>query len=540
MARILGAWIIGSFLFTGLAQGADDTPVGVGTWRVSILEGTDKLTYWLVQLEAKEGKWSGKVLATGEGVPPSTLEELSANAERLRLTINVKGGSQPFSFEVTLPKEPAKTLYASISRGRLITPAMLEATTLKTLDSYELAKEVLATTSPNDSRIFAAALGLLSQAGERKAKPEEVRGWADKAFKAAEAYGPRWQREVAIRTAQALMNQEGFTAIALEHARRAERMLDPKDNAATQMRALQALAAALKKADKADEAKEVLARVEKLEAQADAEYLKTNPPFKPATFEGRKARSERIVLIELFTGAQCPPCVAADLAFDGLTKTYKPSDVVFLQYHLHIPGPDALTNPDTEDRAKYYEVDGTPTMMFNGRPRAEGGGSASDSAGKYTEYRGVIDELLEKPAKVTLKASAAQKGNKVEVAAEVAGLDKAGEQLRLRFALIEEEVRYVGTNGVRLHHHVVRALPGGPNGFAVKAGKQTASVDMDELRKTWTKYLDSVAKKAEFPSDARPLDLKKLSLVAFLQDDRTREVWQATQVNVNGEGGAEK
>ena len=51
------------------------------------------------------------------------------------------------------------------------------------------------------------------------------------------------------------------------------------------------------------------------------------------------------VLVELFTGAECPPCVAADLAFDALGKTYKPTDVVLLEYHLHIPGPDALTNP---------------------------------------------------------------------------------------------------------------------------------------------------------------------------------------------------
>jgi hypothetical protein len=538
MARIIGAWIIGLFLLAGGAHGADGA-AGVGTWRVSILEGTEKLTYWLVQLEMKDGKWSGKVLATADEVPPSTLEELSANADRLRFTIKMKGQTQGFTLEVKLPKEAAKTLYASISRGRLITTAVLEATTLKTLDNYELAKEVLAATTPNDPRLFGTALGLLRQAGEHKAKPEEVRGWADKAFKAAEVYGPRWQREIAISTAEALMNQDGFTAIALEHARRAERMLDAKDDAASQIRALNALAVVLKKADKAEEAKEALARIDKLEAAADAEYLKTNPPFKPGTFEGRKAKSERVALVELFTGAQCPPCVAADLAFDALTRTYKPSDVVLLQYHLHIPKPDALANPDSEDRARYYgdEIEGTPTMIVNGKPRPGGGGGADDSAGKYTEYRGAIDESLEKPAKATLKASATQKGNKIEVAAEVAGLDKAGDQVRLRFALIEEEVRYVGTNGVRLHHHVVRALPGGPNGFAVKSGKQTASVDTDELRKTWMKYLDSVAKKAPFPSEARPLDLKKLSLVAFLQDDRTKEVLQATQVVVGGDGG---
>ena len=52
--------------------------------------------------------------------------------------------------------------------------------------------------------------------------------------------------------------------------------------------------------------------------------------------------------MELFTGAQCPPCVAADVAFDVLEKTYKPADLVLIQYHLHIPGPDPLTNAASE------------------------------------------------------------------------------------------------------------------------------------------------------------------------------------------------
>src|SRR6266851_21392 len=126
MARIIGAWLVAAFLLAGPVLAADDAPVGVGNWRVSILEGNEKLTYWLVQLEAKEGKWSGKVLATGEEVPPSTLEELSANAERVRFAVKMKGQSQAFSLEVKLPKEPTKTLYASISRGRLMTTAVLE------------------------------------------------------------------------------------------------------------------------------------------------------------------------------------------------------------------------------------------------------------------------------------------------------------------------------------------------------------------------------------------------------------------------------
>ena len=38
--------------------------------------------------------------------------------------------------------------------------------------------------------------------------------------------------------------------------------------------------------------------------------------------------------------------------------------------------------------------------------------------------------------------------------------EKPGEKVRLRLALVEDWVRYKGTNGLQYHHRVVRALPG--------------------------------------------------------------------------------
>src|SRR5207253_3048679 len=247
------------------------------------------------------------------------------------------------------------------------------------------------------------------------------------------------------------------------------------------------LAAALKKADKADDAKQVQARVDKLEVTADQDYLKKMPPFKAEPFAGRKAKSDRVVLVELFTGAQCPPCVAADVAFDGLTKTYKPTDVILLQYHVHVPGPDPLTNPDTTARLDYYgdEVEGMPTFLLNGKAGKGGGGSLSDSQDVYQQYRKAIEALLDKPAQAALEVSAVHKGKKIEISAEAANVENPGENVRLRLALIEEHARYVGSNGIRLHHHIVRAMPGGDRGFALKekTTRHSASMDLGQLRK---------------------------------------------------------
>jgi hypothetical protein len=245
------------------------------------------------------------------------------------------------------------------------------------------------------------------------------------------------------------------------------------------------------------------------------------------------------VLVELFTGAQCPPCVAADLAFDGAEKTYPPTEVVLLQYHLHIPGPDPLANEDTAARGKYYddEVEGTPTVLFNGKlkSKANDGGSMDDAKEKYQDYRDVIQSLLEQTTPVKLTAQAVRKGDKIEITATADDVPNPGEKVRLRLALVEEAVRYVGGNQLRFHHRVVRDLPGGAAGVVLKAkaGKQQATVDLAKLRERLTGYLAEVGKKTPFPNESRPLDLKNLYVVAFVQNDENKEVLQSVQVKVS-------
>lgn len=89
--------------------------------------------------------------------------------------------------------------------------------------------------------------------------------------------------------------------------------------------------------------------------------------FNPGEYN-KKNESGKIVLAELFTGAECPPCVATDMAFDKLSEYYPRTDLAILEYHVHIPGPDPMTNPDTFKRYKFYGGNyGTPTVFLMGR-----------------------------------------------------------------------------------------------------------------------------------------------------------------------------
>jgi hypothetical protein len=525
MARKTLALLVGlALLALGPAHGADEP--SKDNWKFTLYLQGQPQVLWLIKLTNKDGKWTGQVAKSREGVPTTTLSDLAVSDGTLRFNLKIEKGPS-FAFEGKMPAD-AKKITGNVKQGSGVVPAEIEQTAMTSLDSFEVAKDQLAK-STNGVEVVDTAATLLRQASKSKAKPEEVRGWADKAFKAAEAYGTRYQREVTVRIAETLAKQDDYSAAALEYARKAERFLEPKDKPAVQRRTLEVLAEALTKAKKTDEAKDVQARLAKIDIAVKAQ-----------PFAGRKAKSDRVVLVELFTGAQCPPCVAADLAFDGLRKTFKPSEVVLLQYHLHVPGPDPLTNSDAEARAEFYgeDVGGTPALLFNGRVDAPGGGGMDDAEDKYKEYLGIIEPGLEKPTKANLKVSATQKGAKIDISADVSDLQQTGDRIKLRLALVEDTIAYKGSNGIASHHSVVRAFPGGVKGIALKekAGKQTASVDLEELRKGLAKYLDNYTEKeGPFPTKDRPLDLKNLRVVAFVQNDQTKEVLQATQADVKTE-----
>jgi hypothetical protein len=520
---------------------AADPPAG--TWRatfpVQTRNGEINLTL-LMMFSESEGKWVGDFL---DSTPPLGAEptiDLTIKDDSVKFAL--KFGPNNWTFD---GKTAGKRIKGSLDLGGAIVLVDLVPSSLKSLtkDRFAVARETL-DGAEGPVEFFNALFPVIGQAAAKMLKVEEVRAYADKAAKLAEPYGPRWQRTVAFRLAELLSEQEPFAAIAVEQARQGERLLTRSDDIATQLQTLDTLARVLRKAKRDAEAKDVEGRVGKLEPRDYAEYARTMPPFKPEEYKGRKGKSDRAVLVELFTGAECDPCVSVDLAFDALGRTYKPTDVVLLQYHAHIPGPDPLVSADGSVRMNFYnkkdDEKSTPQIYINGKADPTGGGAQAKMARvKYQAYRDTIDEALEKPAAAKLSVSASLKGNELTARATVADLQKPGEKVSLRFALAEERVRYQGGNGLRYHHAVVRAMPGGPKGFPLPkaSAEQTVSIKLDEIRAANNKALDSFAAElkkqgADFSFASRPMDLKDLKLVAFIQNDETNEVLQAVQVDV--------
>ena len=346
-----------------------------------------------------------------------------------------------------------------------------------------------------------------------------------------------------VRQAVAEFSDPRYTPLDLKIAQAALRDLSNDADTEERVWAESRLIDAARRSAKADMVRETEARLQQLKHQLAEEKKGRFEPLKPDPYPGRaNPHHDRVVLLELFTGAECGPCVAADLAFDALSDAYRTTELITLEYHLHIPRPDPLTGRDSVARAAYYDIHSTPSTVFNGKPAAGGGGPAEHARKKLNQYRFVIDETLKNTKRAAIQLEARKIGDQIRIVASAEILnkgDKTPAQLpRLRLVLVEKDVAYLGGNKQSNHHHVVRAFPAGVQGTPLEGGKGRieTTVSLDKLRADQAAYLkaypDSPKARGKFPRALPPIALDCLSVVAFVQDNHDRSVLHAVVVPV--------
>jgi hypothetical protein len=583
MKRLLGLAFLGMAL--GLPHQVPADGVTPGNWRLTTMapSGNAEITDWMLKIEAKDGQSTATLLAANPAFKQAELVGYACKGETVRLVVKTQSGELTFEGRISKDGKKIVGMFGSedepnaaymalttmtrleekdVSR-KLGIAQLEELERLKTLakslerkgketddtdaqfkllqqavEAYKQAELAapdlyldLVAKQPNTFAAERAAMVLLKDAAF-DGNTAELKRLADVASKQSAEFGLAWHVHVNMEIAAALLKRNKAD-LAVDSARRADQAVDAEAPFPLQLKVLRQLSKTLTEAGKGAEQKTVAERIEKV---LDREYLATMPPFKGQPFTGRKAASDRVIVMELFTGAQCPPCVATDLAFDVLHNTYKASEVVLIQYHLHIPGPDPMTNADTESRAKYYKVSSTPSTLFNGANKGSGGGAVAAAEKKYDAFREIINPLLEEPTKLKITASAKRAADKIQIQTEVAGVPDPSGDLKLRLVLVEETVSFAGSNKIRIHHQVVRAMPGGVDGVALKNGTQSTKneVDLKELRGQLGEYLDNyAATKRAFPQPGRPMEMHDLRVIAFVQDDSSKEILQAVQVNVD-------
>lgn len=284
-----------------------------------------------------------------------------------------------------------------------------------------------------------------------------------------------------------------------------------------------------------------------LEAMLDERFHAQNPKLVHVTPYARtKNRTNRVVLAEIFTGAGCPPCAGADYAFEGAMERYATTELAVLMYHLHVPQPDPLSNPSAQKRAEFYTIQGVPTSAIDGTA-AVGGGNAEAAPKIYTDSvePAIEKRLIKAPAaKVDLRATSTDTA--VTARVSVSKTPKRAKKLRLHVVLAEARVRYSGENGVRFHPMVVRSVArgeAGALGFPVTAGKPLKvdyAFDIAKIVGEAKDHLDDFETnnrrfgKFQFMAKKHEIDAATLSVVAFVQDEETKEILQAAIVKAGG------
>jgi hypothetical protein len=247
----------------------------------------------------------------------------------------------------------------------------------------------------------------------------------------------------------------------------------------------------------------------------------------------------------MFTGSACGPCVSADLAFEGVMERYG-SNVVPLAYHVHIPGPDPMTNTGSETRRLFYGVGGVPTLKIDGAVTKVGGGPRTAAPNTYKGYVPLVEKQLEDPAfsEITVKATAT--ATEVTISARVSDVPRDAKDLRLMIVLAEKHLSFSGENGIRFHPMVVRAVNGEKaDGLPISAdGTYQHTFTLDAIAKDTAAHLEAeIARRREretgtapraYNAEGRPMTLidpSQLVVVAYLQG-ADQKVLQAAQTDV--------
>jgi hypothetical protein len=393
---------------------------------------------------------------------------------------------------------------------------------------------------PQEPMACTMARVLVYELAGTRAAVDEVRRAAADAVKICTPYGPEMMHSTLHWVAWSLVNSLDFVDLGLEYARRAESALRPSDPPELRASVLKTLAAALRKAGNTAEAAGLNEPIGLLDAVLDQEFEKKRPAVKPNPFGGRRGGGDRAVLLELFTGAQCNPCVVADLAADGLLQTYRPDELVVIEHHLGIAGFDPLANHEGDQRGRFYGVAYTPSISVDGKDMGVMGLARGNRAlltnpqAGYDLARPWIESRLEVETEAELALSAERGGDRIRIKAEVSRLKRTGEKTRLRLVLLDDVVSYRGWNGIRLHRHVPRSFPGGVDGFALTEAscKKEVGIHLGIVRKDLERYLDRFGHERNFADNDRPVAFGRLKVVGFIQDDATKQVLQARQVDV--------
>ena len=284
------------------------------------------------------------------------------------------------------------------------------------------------------------------------------------------------------------------------------------------------------------------------------------------------ATTQRTVLIELFTGAACGPCVNVDEALDQMGTDYTRDQIAILVYHRSIPDTDVLETTETSARHIWYipgAGQSTPNFWVDGKiPYANGFGSKAAGVTWFTDaYNSRKD--IGSQLSIDLDGLINAGSKKGEVWVNVTALETPSiTNLVLQVVVYRKDYGpYNGGNGIQQHHMAVRDMlptnqgtgitptPGSPYSghftFDLSTDSCTKASDMGVVafvqtanrvvNTTWQRYMAEVLQSKDASLRVLPNRLPFLSDAMVSPTDVTEDEFAIFGVNyTDGDGVAPK
>ncbi len=221
-------------------------------------------------------------------------------------------------------------------------------------------------------------------------------------------------------------------------------------------------------------------------------------------------QSQRLCLLEEFTQASCGPCAAQNPALNALlsSNTLK---VASIKYQTNWPGVDPM-NTQTQTwvgpRVSYYGVTGVPNVRFDGNVT---------NGLPNVMNQSVIDNryAVASPFEFDLVHSFSPNYDSIYINLLITCTQATSGTFKARIAMVEQEIDFCsppGTNGEDVFYGVMRTMYPNATGFTLAnsyALGDTFSISVAEAIPAYVYGFD------------------QLAVVAFVQDDATKEVKQA-------------
>lgn len=230
------------------------------------------------------------------------------------------------------------------------------------------------------------------------------------------------------------------------------------------------------------------------------------------------ANSPRKVLIEEATNTSCGPCASQNPAFKAFIKNNF-SDVIPVIYHAWWPGNDDpmyLENTAMNTtRIQYYGIhqQGVPNVRVNGKIAPKTGSWYDGAAGDTLAIKNEVDKYLGTNSPITLTVAENRSGSQSTVQIGISTTQSlVGKKLRV--VVVEYYISYTqapGTNGEKEFYWVARNMLPDANGTTLdlNAGSSKNYTFNYSIKSTWK--------------------ASQIYVVAFIQDDQTKEILQASQ-----------